>query len=57
MTDKADRLDVQIGKHIAERGKLVEAIRELEKRVEWQNRRIRELSAQRTIALNFQLPL
>lgn len=57
MTDEADRLDVQIGKHIAERDKLVEAIRELEKRVEWQNRRIRELSAQRTIALNFQLPL
>lgn len=57
MTDEAGKLDVQIGQHIAERDKLIEQIRELEKKVDYRNRCIRELSAKRTVALNFTLPL
>lgn len=57
MTDRAGFLDNQIFYHQKRRDKLVEMTRWLERRIEYRNRRIREISAQRTIALNFSLPL
>lgn len=57
MTDRACVLDNQIRKHQQRRDKLVSMIRWLERRIDYRNRRIRELSALRTEALNFTLPL
>lgn len=55
--DEADKLVRQIYKQMHIRDKLVERIRWIEKKVEYRTRRIRELSAKRTEALNFTLPL
>lgn len=56
MTDLADKLDNQISRHMAKRAKYEEYIRRFQRKIDWQTRRIRELSQQRTIALNFTLP-
>lgn len=55
--DEAERLDVQIGRHQAERDRLLEAIRELERKIRYREEQIRKLSQKRTVALNFTLPL
>lgn len=50
-------LEYKIRKQIMVRDRIIERMQWLETKVEYRNRRIRELSAQRTDVLNFKLPI
>jgi hypothetical protein len=56
MDNRVTELDNKIGRHMAKRGKYEEQVRRLLRKIDWQTRRIRELSQQRSITLNFNLP-
>lgn len=53
---EAEALDLTIGKHMAKRLKLEKKMKLIQQQLDWQTRRIRELSQQRSITLNFKLP-
>jgi hypothetical protein len=57
METKNQRLDRQIGEHMAERERLRKHLAEVEQAIAWQTRRIRELSRQFSINLNMTLPM
>lgn len=57
MDSKLERLDIQIGKHIAAKGKLLELYRRIGKMLDYRDRRIRELGAERSKISTFELGL
>lgn len=52
-----EELNTRICAHMVRREKLRDMALWIERRIEYRNRRIRELSLERTEALNFKLPL
>lgn len=54
---QANRLLVEINRQIVARDMIRDRIQQLERKIAWRERRIRELSLKRTEALNFTLPL
>lgn len=53
---EANKLIIKIGRHMVARDMIRRRIQELERHVEYRNRKIRELSKQRSEVLNFKLP-
>lgn len=57
MDNAVYKLDNQIGKHLHIKRKLEKRIEWINRKIEYRNQCIRELSAKRTESLNFTLPL
>lgn len=53
----ATRLAVKIGRQMVARDMIYKRIQELERKIQYRNQKIRELSKQRSEVLNFKLPL
>lgn len=54
---ETERLDIAIGQHMATKMQLEDELKRILEAIDWQTRRIRELSQQRSITLNFKLDL